>query len=576
MATTIRELVARLGVDADDRGLKKFDKGLTSIKRGMTAAVIGAAVLGAALIKIALDTAAAGDEAAKAAQRIGITAEEMQELAFAANLAGAEMSDVEVGFRRLAANAKDTADGTGEAADAFNELGVSVVDSQGKLKGSLVLFEETAEALTKVENKIRRAALAQDIFGRSGSKLLPLLNAGADGIRKMRQEAQALGLVMSEEDTKSAEELVDAITRLKAVVRGFKNVVGTAVIPTLTRAADATKDWFLANKDLIKQKIDKFFERIGKAGDKAVIVIDRISEFVDKIGGSQQVVKIVQGLVAALVGLKVLAILAPLVPLIEGLFAVFAGATLASIGQVVLVIAAMVAQFVLLFLIGQDIVTFFKGGDSALGRFIERFKGSNSVFGDVIELFKSLIDLGTELFDIVFPFLEAAAKNAFSGIKLQFAVLMAILKNFVIPTIRFFIQLFVIGLRNLVANIRFFRKAFESEFGPIQALAEKFSDTIGGIFAMLQGGVEGPGTISLGGGLEQASAAVAPSAGATRSATGGGQAGSISIAGDTITIPIDARGMDEERLTDSLSAMLEERDKRKARQARQRFSGREV
>ena len=58
MATTIRELLVKLGVDASDAGLKKFDKGLASVKKGMKFAVVGAVALGAALIKITNDTAA--------------------------------------------------------------------------------------------------------------------------------------------------------------------------------------------------------------------------------------------------------------------------------------------------------------------------------------------------------------------------------------------------------------------------------------------------------------------------------------------------------------------------------------
>ena len=572
MATTIRELLVKLGVDVNDAGMKRFDKGLQTIKKGMAFAVVGAVALGAALIKITKDTAAAGDEAAKAAVRIGITAEEMQELTFAANLAGAEMSDVEVGFRRLAANAFDTSKGTGEAKEAFDALGVSVVDSSGELKGQLALFEETAQRLSEVSNLTRRAALAQDIFGRSGSKLLPLLNAGAEGIRKMRQEARDLGLVMSEEDTKAAEEFTDSMLRLQVIAKGLRNTIGTALIPRLTKAADATKEWFLANKDLIEQRLDDFLDGVERAADSAVKALDKVNDLIENLGGKDEVVNILKSIAAALVALKSLTILSSLVSLFSGLAAIVGGVTLAAFAEFVALALAVAAAVLLLVAVGDDLITFFQGGDSALGRFIAKFQGTNTIVGKAIALFNKLAVRVKEVAEVALPILIGAGKLLLRGFTIQLKLIgklfTFLIDSIILPLAEGFIDRWTFALDVIKAVFDSFGidvvAVFDSIFGAINVALDALESFLG---------IAEP--IDLGMQLTTATAngAAAPTAEAGNAALNAQRSSSMSMGGDTITIPIDARGMDANELGDVVLSKLEARDRQKRAQMRERFRG---
>ena len=51
-------------------------------------------------------------------------------------------------------------------------------------------FGAIAEALQDVESQSDKARIAQDIFGRSGMKLINTLNLGKDGLAAMKQEAK--------------------------------------------------------------------------------------------------------------------------------------------------------------------------------------------------------------------------------------------------------------------------------------------------------------------------------------------------------------------------------------------------
>ena len=60
-------------------------------------------------------------------------------------------------------------------------------------------FQTLANALAGVENASEKAALAQKVFGKAGTELLPLFAEGEAGMAALREQAQSLGIVMSTE-----------------------------------------------------------------------------------------------------------------------------------------------------------------------------------------------------------------------------------------------------------------------------------------------------------------------------------------------------------------------------------------
>jgi len=81
-------------------------------------------------------------------------------------------------------------------------FGIDVRDQSGQLKTTERLLLEVAEALSHYTNNTEQAFLAQEIFGRSGNKMIPIIQRGAQGIRDLMMEARRKGLVASEEQIK--------------------------------------------------------------------------------------------------------------------------------------------------------------------------------------------------------------------------------------------------------------------------------------------------------------------------------------------------------------------------------------
>jgi len=193
------------------------------------------------------ETATLQDETAKLSHKIGVGTETLSAYHLATELSGTTMEVLAVGLRTVVKNAYDMTQGTGEAKDAFEELGITVTDENGKMKDSEEILLDVADKLMLVDSASRRTALAQKIFGRSGTELLPMMEKGRAGLEALKDEARALGMTFTDETAAAAEEYNDSITRLNGALSGMKMKIGEEVIPVLTDMAD----WIVKNESLM-------------------------------------------------------------------------------------------------------------------------------------------------------------------------------------------------------------------------------------------------------------------------------------------------------------------------------------
>lgn len=198
--------------------------------------MIGAAIAGfatgafAGWIKQSIDAA---DAAAETAQAIGISIEAYQSLSYAASTAGVEQESLTGALTKFNKTISQAAAGGKKQAAAFADIGVSVRDANGNLKDADKVLLEVADKFQGYEDGANKAALAQDLFGKSGAKLIPLLNSGKEGITDLMTEAQKLGLVMSAENAAAADQFNDSLTALDGIGRGMANNLAADLLPAL-------------------------------------------------------------------------------------------------------------------------------------------------------------------------------------------------------------------------------------------------------------------------------------------------------------------------------------------------------
>ena len=191
----------------------------------------GASLLGS--LAVASKTfAQTGDQIQKMALRTSFSTEALSELKFALEQSGSSIEGLEKGVRRMQSFIQDGRDGLTETTRALDSLGVSVSDFE-KLNSEQA-FELLAMALANVEDEITQAALAQDIFGRSGTALLPLLAQGADGIERLKEQAHELGIVFDQEAANKAARLIDAQNEMRQATIGLQIAFAENLAPALS------------------------------------------------------------------------------------------------------------------------------------------------------------------------------------------------------------------------------------------------------------------------------------------------------------------------------------------------------
>ncbi|HNQ22492.1 MAG TPA: hypothetical protein PKK06_05300 [Phycisphaerae bacterium] len=233
--------------------LKTFGEGVRNL--GLKLAGLGSAVI-APLAASSKVFAGMGDDLAKMSARTGFSVETLSELGFAADLSGASLEVFEAGVRKMQRTLVDAATGSKSAQDSLALLGLTVAELDQLSPEQQ--FKLIADRLARIEDPTIKAAAALELFGRSGTQLLPMLTGGAAGIEELQGAARKLGLTISTEDAQAAERFSDTLEIMGKVLKQGAFVVGSALVPVLsqaaqwvTRVAAGAADWIKRNKELI-------------------------------------------------------------------------------------------------------------------------------------------------------------------------------------------------------------------------------------------------------------------------------------------------------------------------------------
>lgn len=254
------------------RSVKDFAseaQGVAQSVGALFAAVAGA--VGFSLQSAVTGFAQAGDSLDKMSARLGISAVKLQEWSFAATHAGAAPEDLEDALKDMSEKIAEVAGGdTGDAAQLFSALGISVKDASGKIRPASDIFEEVADAIQRNEDPALRTKMAMVLMGDSGRKLIPMLSGGAQGLDDMAKQARDLGLVMNEDAVAAAAQMTDHMDDMKASVTAVGHEIGYRLSPIVISMSDRFRDLAAANKGALGEK----FERVARSFADSISKID--------------------------------------------------------------------------------------------------------------------------------------------------------------------------------------------------------------------------------------------------------------------------------------------------------------
>lgn len=275
LGDVVNGLTSKLGIQLPD-GMKSSMNAMGSLDAQSLALAGGFAAVAAAIIKaekamisMTKESAAFADNIITLSMQTGQSTQQLQEFSYATELIDVSVDTLQGSLRKLTNNMQDTMNGTGNAKDSFDALGISVTNADGSMRNANDVFYETIDALGKVKNETERDAMSMDIFGRSAQDLNPLIIQGSKTLKAYADEAHNMGYVLDDEALSALGAVDDAYQRLQKTQEGVKNQLAVEFAPYLEEfygdATQGVKDLGKAIKD--SGIVDAFGMLLETVGD---------------------------------------------------------------------------------------------------------------------------------------------------------------------------------------------------------------------------------------------------------------------------------------------------------------------
>lgn len=316
--------VIRLDKSEYEKGLSDAETEAAGFKSKLgsafgTVGKVGAAALGTiatgtaaattAMIAGTKQAASYGDNIDKMSQKLGLSAESYQKWDYVLGQAGASIDSMQTGLKTLTNKLDDAKNGSADAQKMFSSLGLSLEDISTMSREDI--FEQVIYGFQGMADSTERAALANDLFGRSGQELTPLFNAATEETKGLMQAAEDLGFVMSDEAVKSSAEFQDSLDTLQRTVGGLKRGIVGDFMPSLTTVMDGLTALFSGNSEEgigmvstgVQQMVDDISAKIPEVmAVGSQIVTSLLTAIMDNLptlltAGADAILTITQGLI---------------------------------------------------------------------------------------------------------------------------------------------------------------------------------------------------------------------------------------------------------------------------------------
>lgn len=374
--------------------------------RGLSVAAGGALV---ALGGMAYGAATSADDLNTLAKQTGISTEMLQKAQYAADLIDVSFETFTGSIAKMTAKLRTNEQG-------FNDFGIATRNANGDLLSSEEIFFNAAKALSEIENETERDIAAQELFGKSAAELSGILDDGGEALKQYGDQADELGLIMSQDTLNSLNEVNDKIDTLKANVKGTLAKTGAKALEALTPVLES-----------VANAIGKVLEWIGGLDE-----------------GTLQIIVTILAVIAAITPIisliaKVASVVQVLTPIISALNAAMAAN---PIGIIIIAIAALVAAFITLWNNCEGFRKFFEN----------LWEGIKNVVGAVVDWFVTAWQNVSDFFTGLWEGIKGIIDTVVSWIKENWQSMLLFLISPVAGIFKYLYDNFE-GFRNFVDNV---------------------------------------------------------------------------------------------------------------------------
>jgi len=206
----------------------------------MAAVAAGVAAAGVAMTAMVSSAARSAREITSLAQVANTSAKDFQGLAFAAKTVGIEqekLSDILKDVNDRIGDFRST--GGGPMADFFEQIAPKVnltAEAFRNLSGPQAL-QLYYDSLVKAGAAQEDLTFYMEQMASDSTKLIPLLANGGEEFRRLAEQAEALGVVLSDVQRENLLQFDQAMASIGGTIDGLKNQLAASLAPALTQIA---------------------------------------------------------------------------------------------------------------------------------------------------------------------------------------------------------------------------------------------------------------------------------------------------------------------------------------------------
>lgn len=252
-------------VEGMTKAQQVVDKNVKLIKGALgPLATAFAGVVSVSAMKNIIDTA---DAVGEQSEKLSLSTEAWSKYIYTAKFAGVELGTLDAAFSAMIRRTNNfTKDGSGAAATAMKELGISVATARKEFTSTEATFDYLIKKLAQMPDGMKKTAVAQDLFSKSATDVIRYANLGADGIARLGEQAERTGNIISSDFAANAGKLNDGLDVLETTLTGIGNNLVEKFTPALIKASNAISDWLGIQREVsafeIKDKIAEITETL--------------------------------------------------------------------------------------------------------------------------------------------------------------------------------------------------------------------------------------------------------------------------------------------------------------------------
>lgn len=251
----------------------EFSSGIKGAQSAMAGAANAAGALAAGVLALGASIGALVDQIVGVVDEVntlsassGLATSTINGLRLAANATGKAFTDLVP--TDLALRIQKAADGGKKMSEAFADLGVKVVDTNGHLRSADEVLRDTIGALTSIEDPTERAAAASAALGTVGQQMLSAFGNTGD-LEHFIELGQEFGINTGPAATDAANKWMVATSNLSLAFetagQSFLDTIGGPGM--VAGMVDGFSQGFVFLTELVAQVVGRMLSNLGAIGE---------------------------------------------------------------------------------------------------------------------------------------------------------------------------------------------------------------------------------------------------------------------------------------------------------------------